>query len=36
MRIKAFQALRPPPPLAAKVSSPPYDVVDTAEARRQA
>lgn len=36
MRIKAFQALRPPPSLAEKVSSPPYDVVDTAEARRQA
>ncbi|HOW97584.1 MAG TPA: DUF1015 family protein [Kiritimatiellia bacterium] len=36
MRIKAFQALRPPADRAARVASPPYDVVDTAEARRQA
>lgn len=36
MRIKAFQACRPPADRAARVASPPYDVVDTAEARRQA
>ena len=28
-----FSALRPPPPLAARVASPPYDVVSTQEAR---
>ncbi|MFH0952953.1 MAG: DUF1015 family protein [Verrucomicrobiota bacterium] len=33
MRIKAFQAWRPAPQLAAKVASLPYDVVNTAEAR---
>jgi uncharacterized protein (DUF1015 family) len=33
MRIKPFTALRPPPALAARVASPPYDVVDTTEAR---
>jgi uncharacterized protein (DUF1015 family) len=33
MRIRAFQAWRPPSELASKVASPPYDVVDTAEAR---
>jgi len=33
MRIKAFQALRPPPELAAEVSCVPYDTVETAEAR---
>ncbi|MBU1692383.1 MAG: DUF1015 domain-containing protein [Verrucomicrobia bacterium] len=36
MRIKGFQAYRPPPDRAARIASPPYDVVDTAEARRQA
>lgn len=34
MRIKAFQALKPPVKLALKVASLPYDVVDTAEARK--
>jgi len=34
MRIKPFQALKPPVELAAKVASLPYDVVDTAEARQ--
>jgi len=33
MRIKAFQALRPPPELAAQVSCVPYDTVETEEAR---
>jgi len=33
MRIKPFQALRPPVELADKVASPPYDVVNSAEAR---
>jgi uncharacterized protein (DUF1015 family) len=28
-----FRALRPPPPLAGRVASPPYDVVNTREAR---
>jgi uncharacterized protein (DUF1015 family) len=32
MRIRAFQALRPDPQLAAQVASLPYDVVNTAEA----
>lgn len=36
VRIKAFQAWRPPAHLAARVASPPYDVVDTAEARAAA
>jgi uncharacterized protein (DUF1015 family) len=31
--LSPFRALRPPPPLAARVASPPYDVVSTAEAR---
>jgi uncharacterized protein (DUF1015 family) len=31
--LKPFRALRPPAPLAARVASPPYDVVSTAEAR---
>ena len=34
MRIKSFQALKPPVELASKVASLPYDVVDTAEARK--
>ncbi len=34
MRIKAFQAWRPAPESAVKVATPPYDVVDTAEARK--
>ena len=34
MRIKAFQALKPPVELASKVASLPYDVIDTAEARK--
>jgi uncharacterized protein (DUF1015 family) len=33
MRIRAFQAWRPPSELASRVASLPYDVVDTAEAR---
>lgn len=33
MRIKPFTAWRPPPELAPKVASLPYDVVDTAEAK---
>ncbi len=36
MRIRSFRALRPPVALAARVASPPYDVVDTKEARRLA
>jgi len=34
MRIRAFQGLVPPAGLAADLASPPYDVLDTAEARR--
>lgn len=33
MQVKPFRALRPPPELADRVASPPYDVVDTAQAR---
>ena len=33
MRIRAFQGLIPRTDLAAKLASPPYDVLDTAEAR---
>jgi len=33
MRINPFAALRPPAELAAEVTSPPYDVIDSAEAR---
>jgi uncharacterized protein (DUF1015 family) len=33
MQIKAFRTLRPPEPLASRVSAPPYDVVDEEEAR---
>jgi uncharacterized protein (DUF1015 family) len=33
MRVRAFQAWRPPADLVSKVASLPYDVVDTAEAR---
>jgi len=33
MHIKPFSALRPPPDQAAAIAAPPYDVVDTAEAR---
>jgi uncharacterized protein (DUF1015 family) len=36
VRIRAFQALRPPPEIAPRVASLPYDVVDAAEARRLA
>ena len=36
MRIKPFIAWRPPVELAAKVASPPYDVIDTEEARAMA
>ncbi|HBA84625.1 MAG TPA: DUF1015 domain-containing protein [Verrucomicrobia bacterium] len=36
MRIKPFIAWRPPVNLAAQVASPPYDVVDTEEARAMA
>jgi uncharacterized protein (DUF1015 family) len=36
MRTKAFQALRPVPALVSDVASPPYDVVDTAQAARLA
>ena len=31
--VRPFRALRPPAPLAARVAAPPYDVVNTAEAR---
>lgn len=31
--VRPFRALRPPPALAARVASPPYDVVNTREAR---
>ena len=31
--VRPFRALRPPPALAVRVASPPYDVVNTAEAR---
>lgn len=34
--VRTFRALRPPRDLAARVASPPYDVVDTDEARRLA
>ncbi len=34
MRIRPFRAFRPPAALAARVASPPYDVVDAGEARR--
>ena len=33
MKLHPFRALHPPTSLASKVASPPYDVVDTAEAR---
>lgn len=33
MRIQSFAALRPPADLASSVASPPYDVVDSAQAR---
>ena len=33
MQIRPFAALRPTPSAASRVASPPYDVVDTAEAR---
>jgi hypothetical protein len=33
MRIRAFQGLIPCADLAAELASPPYDVLDTAEAR---
>ena len=36
MKIKAFHALRPAAALADRLATPPYDVVDTAEARRLA
>jgi uncharacterized protein (DUF1015 family) len=36
MRIKPFVAWRPPVELAAKLASPPYDVIDTEEARAMA
>lgn len=31
--LRPFRAYRPPPPIAARVASPPYDVISTAEAR---
>jgi len=34
MRIRAFQGLVPRSDLAAELASPPYDVLDTAEARQ--
>lgn len=34
--VRPFQALRPPPELAAQVSAPPYDVMDVGEARAMA
>jgi len=36
LRVKPFAAVRPQPHLAARVASVPYDVVDTAEARKLA
>ncbi|MHC4840018.1 MAG: DUF1015 domain-containing protein [Planctomycetota bacterium] len=36
MRIRAFQGLRPTPENANKVASPPYDVINNAEARKLA
>lgn len=36
MRIKPFRGIRPPKELAAQVSSRPYDVLDSDEARREA
>ena len=36
MRISPFRALRPPPALADRVASPPYDVISGAEARQLA
>lgn len=36
MRIRSFQGLRPDPPLAPRVASLPYDVVNTAEAKTHA
>ena len=36
LRIKPFAAVRPLPNVAAQVSSPPYDVVTTEEARQLA
>jgi uncharacterized protein (DUF1015 family) len=36
VHIKAFEAVRPPAPLASQVASPPYDVVSTDEARELA
>ena len=36
MKIKPFAARRPKPDIAARVACPPYDVVDTGEARRLA
>jgi uncharacterized protein (DUF1015 family) len=34
--VRAFRALRPRPELAARVAAPPYDVIDSEEARRMA
>jgi len=36
MNIRPFDALRPPPGEAAEIAAPPYDVIDTTEARRYA
>ena len=36
MRIKPFRGIRPPKALAKQVSSRPYDVLDSAEARAEA
>jgi uncharacterized protein (DUF1015 family) len=36
MKLRAFTPLRPPRELASTVASPPYDVIDSAEARRMA
>lgn len=36
MKFRPFPALRPPVDLAAQVASPPYDVIDSEEARRMA
>jgi len=33
VRVKPFRGLRPPPEMAAAVSAPPYDVINSDEAR---
>ncbi|CAM9597746.1 unnamed protein product [Phaeothamnion confervicola] len=36
VRVKPFRAYRPPPEIAEAVASPPYDVLDSDEAREMA